>query len=49
MTETLKAIAQIRDSFPQGSPEWLECCMWYERCIEIERETRQKLAENPAD
>ena len=40
MTETLRAIAQIRDSFPMGSEEFWECVRWYERCIQIERETR---------
>jgi hypothetical protein len=37
-TETLKAIAELRDSFPMGSEEWFECLHWYERALEIERE-----------
>lgn len=40
MTETLKAIAQIRDSFPMGSEPWWSCIHWLERCLQLERETR---------
>lgn len=41
-TETLKAIAQIRDSFPTGSESWWECINWMARALQIEREAREK-------
>jgi hypothetical protein len=39
-TATLRAIGELRDSFPLGSPEYWDCVRWYQRAMEIERETR---------
>ncbi len=41
-TATLKAIAQLRDAFPQGSEAWHELTAWYIACIDLERDERQK-------
>lgn len=41
-TETLKAIGELRDAFLMGSEEWWDCIRWYQRALEIERETRAK-------
>ncbi len=40
-TATLRAIAQLRDAFPQGSEEWIACTAWYIACIDLERDERQ--------
>lgn len=42
-TETLKSIAQIRDSFPMGSEEWWDMVRWLQEALAVERESRANL------
>ncbi len=41
-TQTMKAISEIRDGFPQGTPEWWDCVRWLQECIEIEKAQRRQ-------
>ncbi len=40
-TETLKAIAMLRESFEMGSDEWWDCVRWAERVVIGERRERE--------
>ncbi len=47
-TETLKAIALLRESFPMGSEQWWDCVRWHQQAMEMEREQRAAADAHPA-
>ncbi len=47
-TETLKAIAMLRESFEMGSEQWWDCIRWHQAAMQVEREQRAAAAAHPA-
>ena len=47
-TETLKAIAMLRESFPMGSEQWWDCVRRHQEAMQAEREQRATTTAHPA-